>query len=70
MTLTDAVRFRKAKQDMAMLKEKIANEAKRAAKRRPDRPRKPINPVGHSKGSKNKPEEDPPMTMNLRPRKS
>ena len=70
MTLTDAIRFRKAKQEMAMLKEKKANEAKQAVKRRPGRPRKPRNLVGRPKGSKNKPKVDPVMTMTLRPRKS
>ena len=70
MTLTDAIKFRKAKQEMAMLKEKKANEAKQAVKRRPGRPRKPRNPVGRPKGSKNKPKVDPVMTMTLRPRKS
>ena len=88
MTLTDAIRFRKAKQEMAMLKEKKAIneliavikrkltsrfepiEAKQEVKRRPGRPRKPRNPVGRPKGSKNKPKVDPVMTMTLRPRKS
>jgi len=70
MTLSDAIRFRKAKQEMAMLKEKKANEAKQAVKRRPGRPKKLRNPVGRPKGSKNKPKVDPVMTMTLRPRKS
>ncbi len=68
--LTNAIRFRKAKQEMALLKEKKANEAKQAVKRRPGRPRKPRNPVGRPKGSKNKPKVAPPMAMTLRPRKS
>ncbi len=62
--LTNAIRFRKAKQEMNVLKENKANEVKR----RPGRPRKPRNPVGRPKGSKNKPKVAP--TMALRPRKS
>lgn len=53
--LTNAIRFRKAKQEMALLKEKKAKEAKKAVKRPVGRPRKPRNPVGRPKGSKNKP---------------
>ena len=54
--LTNAIRFRKAKQEMALLKEaKIANEAKKRAKRPVGRPRKVRRPVGRPKGSKNKP---------------
>jgi hypothetical protein len=41
---------------MALLKEaKIANEAKKRAKRPVGRPRKVRRPVGRPKGSKNKP---------------
>ena len=53
--LTNAIRFRKAKQEMALLKKKKAKEAKKAVKRPVGRPRKPRNPVGRPKGSKNKP---------------
>jgi len=54
-TLTDAIRFRKAKQEMTLLKEQKANEIQQAVRRRPGRPRKQRRPVGRPKGSKNKP---------------
>ena len=53
--LTNLIRFRKAKKEMASLKEKKEKEAKKAVKRPVGRPRKPRNPVGRPKGSKNKP---------------
>ena len=68
--LTNAIRFRKAKQEMNVLKENKANEAKKAVKRPVGRPRKPRNPVGRPKGSKNKPKVAPIMAMTLRPRKN
>jgi hypothetical protein len=55
--LTDAIRFRKAKQEMTLLKQKKADEAKKRVKRPVGRPRKPRNPVGRPKGSKNKPKK-------------